>query len=91
MIGGLKTVILAWVNKIAVIGGTWLFVYESALTYEGRMNAVPSRQIEHNEQKCLRHQSQCWVQQSDYWLWLLGRHHPHFFLRPYCIFVHNIM
>ena len=40
MIGGLKTVNLAWVNKIAVIGCTWLFVYESALTYEGRMNAA---------------------------------------------------
>ena len=40
MIGGLKTVSLAWVNKIAVSGCTWLFVYESALTYEGRMNAA---------------------------------------------------
>ena len=42
MNGGLKTVNLARVNKIAVIGCTWLFVYESPLTYEGRMNAVPS-------------------------------------------------
>ena len=41
MIGGLKTVSLAWVNKIAVIGYTWLFVYETALIYEGRMNAAP--------------------------------------------------
>ena len=32
---------LAWVNKIAVIGCTWLIVYESALIYEGRMNAAP--------------------------------------------------
>ena len=30
MIGGLKTVNLAWVNKTAVIGYTRLFVYESA-------------------------------------------------------------
>ena len=41
MIGGLKTVNLAWVNEIAVIGCTRFFVYESALTYEGRMNAAP--------------------------------------------------
>ena len=40
MIGGLKTVHLAWVNKIAAIGCTWLFVYESSITYEGRMNAA---------------------------------------------------
>ena len=42
MIGGLKTVNLAWVNKIAVIGCTWLFVYESSVTYEGRMNVAPA-------------------------------------------------
>ena len=42
MIGGLKTVSLAWVNKIAVIDCTWLFAYESALAYEGRMNAAPN-------------------------------------------------
>ena len=42
MTGGFKTVNLSWVNKIAVIVGTWLFVYESAPTYEGRMNAAPS-------------------------------------------------
>ena len=40
MIGGFKTVNLAWVNKIAVIGYTWLFVYESAGRYERRMNAA---------------------------------------------------
>ena len=28
MIGGLKTVNLAWVNKNAMIGYTWIFVYE---------------------------------------------------------------
>ena len=39
-IGGLKTVSLAWVNKIAVVGCTWLFVYESALTYEEPLNAA---------------------------------------------------
>ena len=41
MTGGLKTVNLAWVNKIAVIDCTWLFVYESALTYEVGRNAAP--------------------------------------------------
>ena len=41
MIGGLKTVNLAWVNKVAGIGCTWLFVYESSVTYEGRMNVAP--------------------------------------------------
>ena len=40
MTGGFKTVSLAWVFKIAVIGCKWLFVYKSALTYEGRMNAA---------------------------------------------------
>ena len=41
MIGGLKNFNLAWVNKIAVIGCTWLFVYETARTYEGGVNAAP--------------------------------------------------
>ena len=43
MIGGFKTLNLAWVNKIAVNGYTWLFVYKSAGRYEGRMNAAPKR------------------------------------------------
>ena len=41
MMDGFKTVNLAWVNKIARIGYTWLFVYESARMYEGQMNAAP--------------------------------------------------
>ena len=42
MIGGFKTVRLAWVNKVAMIGCyTWLFVDESLRRYEGRMNAAP--------------------------------------------------
>ena len=41
MIGGFKTVSLAWVNKIAMIGYTWPSVYESARRYEGRLNAAP--------------------------------------------------
>ena len=41
MIGGMKTVNLKWVNRIAVIGCTLLFAYEIAFTYEGRMNAAP--------------------------------------------------
>ena len=40
MIGGFKTVNWAWVNKNAMIGYTWLFVYESACRYEGRMIAA---------------------------------------------------
>ena len=40
MIGGLKNVNLAWVDKIVMIGYTWLFVYESARRYEGRMSAA---------------------------------------------------
>ena len=40
MTGGLKTGNLAWVNKVAVIGFTWLFVYERAHSYEGRMNGA---------------------------------------------------
>ena len=39
----METVNLAWGNKIAVIGYTWLFVYESSLTYKGRLNASPSQ------------------------------------------------
>ena len=31
MIGGFKTVNLAFVNKVAVFGYTWLFVYESII------------------------------------------------------------
>ena len=38
--GRFKTVNLAWVNKIALIGYTWLFVYESPRRYEGRMNTA---------------------------------------------------
>ena len=49
MIGGLKTVNLAWVNKIAVIGCTWLFVYESALTYETRMGAALEQKKMHKK------------------------------------------
>ena len=41
MIGSFKTVNMAWINKIAMSGYTWLFVYESARRYEGRMNAAP--------------------------------------------------
>ena len=41
MIGDLKTGNLSGVNKISVIGCTWLFVCESALTYEGQMNGAP--------------------------------------------------
>ena len=44
MIGGFKTVSLAWVNKNAMIGYTWLLVYESARRYEARMNAAPGLQ-----------------------------------------------
>ena len=40
MICGLKTVNLEW-EKIVMIGYTWLFIYESARTYEGRMIADP--------------------------------------------------
>ena len=41
MIGGLKTVNLAWINKTPMISYTWLFVYESLRRYEGWMNAAP--------------------------------------------------
>ena len=40
MIGGFKTVNLAYVNKISMTGYTWLFVYESARRYEARMIAA---------------------------------------------------
>ena len=30
---------MVWVNKTAMIGYTWLFVYESLCSYQGRMNA----------------------------------------------------
>ena len=39
MTGDFKTVKLAWVNKIVVIGLTWLFVSQRAHAYEGRMKA----------------------------------------------------
>ena len=41
MIGGFKPVSLVWVNKVAMIGYTWLFVYDSLRRYEGRINAAP--------------------------------------------------
>ena len=41
MIAGFKTVNLVWVNKVTMIGYTWLFVYESARRYEGRTNVAP--------------------------------------------------
>ena len=41
LLGGLKTVNLAWVNKFAMIGYTWLFVYERPRRYKGRMNTGP--------------------------------------------------
>jgi len=41
MIGGFTTVSLAWVNKIAVIGYPWLFVFESDKSYEEGMH-VPT-------------------------------------------------
>ena len=40
MSGRLKTVNLAWVNRIPLIGNTWLFVHEITRSYEGRMNAT---------------------------------------------------
>ena len=42
MIGGFKTVSLAWVNKIAVIGYPWLFVYESFHSYKEGMHVPPT-------------------------------------------------
>ena len=45
MIGPFKTVNLTWVNKNALIGYTWLFVYESARRYKERMNAAPAVHI----------------------------------------------
>ena len=41
MIGGFNTVILAWVNKNALFGYTWLFVYQRPRSYEGLMNGGP--------------------------------------------------
>ena len=38
MFGVLKTVNLAWVKKIAVIGYTWLFVNQRAFSYEEGMH-----------------------------------------------------
>ena len=43
VIGGFKTVNLAWANKVVMIGYTWLFVYESLRMYEGRMIAATSQ------------------------------------------------
>ena len=43
MFGGLKTVNLAWVKKFAVIGCSRIFVYESARSYQVRMNAAPAQ------------------------------------------------
>ena len=40
MIGGFRTVNLAWVNKVALNGYTWLFVYASLRRYEGRFIAA---------------------------------------------------
>ena len=40
MIGGFKTVNLAWVNKIVMMIYTWFFAYESVRRYKGRMSAV---------------------------------------------------
>ena len=40
MIGGYKKVSLARVNEIAVTGYTWLFVYESAHSYEEGMHVT---------------------------------------------------
>ena len=45
MIGDFKNVNLAWVNKNAVIGYNWLFVYESSHSYEEGM-LVPPRLYE---------------------------------------------
>ena len=44
MIGGFKTVNLAWINKVAMNGYTWLFVYENACRYEERVNAAPEQE-----------------------------------------------
>ena len=41
MIGVFKIVNLAWVYKFAVIGYTWLFVYESVHSYEEGMHVTP--------------------------------------------------
>ena len=40
MIGGVRTINLTWVNKITVIGYTWLFVYESAHSYEEKIHVL---------------------------------------------------
>ena len=45
MIGGFKTVNLAWVNKFAMISFTKLHVYQIARSYEGRINAAPECKI----------------------------------------------
>ena len=48
MSGGFKTVSLAWINKIVVIGYTWIIVYEIAHSYEKGMH-VP---LGHCSGKC---------------------------------------
>ena len=44
IIDDMKTVSLAWVNKIDVIGYKWLSVYERARSHKGRINAAPKVQ-----------------------------------------------
>ena len=51
MIDGFETVDLAWVNQTAMIGYTWLFVYESTRRYVGRMNAGPDYDTHMNRHK----------------------------------------
>ena len=48
MTGGFTTVNLSWVNKIAVIGYTRLYVYQIAHSYEERNNFLPSSLDETN-------------------------------------------
>ena len=43
MIAGIKAATLEWVNKIDVIGCTWIFVYESTHSYEGAQHVPPER------------------------------------------------
>ena len=38
---GFKTVSLVWINKTAVIGYTWLFVYRRAYIYVERIHVAP--------------------------------------------------
>ena len=41
MFGGFKTVKSVWMNKNALVGYAWLFVYESAHSYEEGMHVPP--------------------------------------------------